>query len=156
MSISRLFLASIPKLLPFHSTSIPSSPHPTNFHSQQEVAFVFNNIHGYGYELFPGYNPFNSTPPTYYALSKYMSNAWASFIATGDPNNNGMLGTYGIESWPVYDVSVNASSGPETGSGLFMQFDANDTVGIARAFVDDYRGAGIAFLNTLWESQFGK
>lgn len=84
-----------------------------------------------------------------------MSNMWASFIATLDPNNHGMQED-GIETWPTYNVWVNASGGPATGSGQFYQFNANDTAGIGRAFIDDYRAAGIAFINTIWKTQLGR
>jgi carboxylesterase type B len=114
----------------------------------QEVAFVFNNINGLGYAA----NPFQGKPPSYYTLSKLMSAMWASFIHDGNPNNHGQIG---VPEWPAYE---NGPGGiPVSGMGGYGQtfvFQANGT----GSYVEDdtYRAQGIAAINSMWGSQFGK
>ena len=50
----------------------------------QEVAFVMDNVNGYGYE--PVGLPFMYKPQSYVDLASLMSRSWASFFATMDPN----------------------------------------------------------------------
>ncbi|KAJ9602718.1 hypothetical protein H2200_012912 [Cladophialophora chaetospira] len=57
----------------------------------QEVAFVFRNLLGQGYNNSVAVDPFEHKPATYGDLATIMSRMWASFIAEGDPNaGNGM------------------------------------------------------------------
>lgn len=52
----------------------------------QEVAFVFNNTQGLGYETVVSKNPFEGEPETFDELAVMMSGMWISFIVGGDPN----------------------------------------------------------------------
>lgn len=56
----------------------------------QEVAFVFHNVDGLGYDNVVAENPFEGMPETFNELADVMSRMWVSFIATTDPNNDGM------------------------------------------------------------------
>lgn len=105
----------------------------------QEVAFVFNNLQGLGYAV----NPFEGEPASFAALSKLMSCSWAAFVYDGNPNGHGQSG---IPEWPVYDNGIG-------GYGQDFVFDANVT---SHPEPDTYRGAAIAYMNTLWKTQFGK
>ena len=67
----------------------------SNGHSQEggathfmEVAFVFCNFEGLGYE--EG-NPFAGVPAYHEVLARKMARSWSSFIVRGDPNYNGEL-----------------------------------------------------------------
>jgi carboxylesterase type B len=114
----------------------------------QEVAFVFDNTEGLGYAE----NPFQGMPQSYLDLAELMSKMWVSFIATGDPNGHGLEGK---PEWPVY---MNGEGGKiESGQGGYGKdyvFHANDT----GPFVEDdtYRATGIAALNSMWGSVFGR
>lgn len=55
----------------------------------QEVAFVFNNVDGLGYDTAVAENPFEGMPGTFGELADTMSKMWVSFITTSDPNYNG-------------------------------------------------------------------
>ena len=55
----------------------------------QEVAFVFNNIQGVGYENAVAVNPFANEPETFPQLANIMSRMWVSFITDLDPNESG-------------------------------------------------------------------
>ena len=113
----------------------------------QEVAFVFDNTEGLGYAD----NPFQDAPRSHIDLAKHMSCMWASFIATLDPNYQGMQ----APEWPVY---VNGEGGdPVTGNGGYGKnyvFQANGTGSYAED--DTYRAAGIAALNRMWGDVLGR
>ncbi|KAH9932885.1 cholinesterase [Fomitopsis serialis] len=99
----------------------------------QEVAFVFDNTDGYGYDVSP--DPFAGVPESYFALAKLMSRSWASFIHDLDPNSFRASGAYveeGTPLWPAYDV----------GSPLDIVWDANVT-GLAWVEPDTFRAEGI-------------
>lgn len=120
---------------------IPAEFGSTHF---QEVAFVFDNIHGYGYVL-DAINPFTDEPPTYTRLAKIMSRMWVSFVVNLEPNKHGIAG---VPDWPAYDIS----------DGLGAQdvvFDANVTT-LAYPERDTFRAEGIAFINEIAASQFGR
>lgn len=114
----------------------------------QEVAFVFDNTEGLGYAA----NPFTGKPKEYFDLANLMSKMWVSFIATGDPNGHKVEGA---PEWPVY---MNGDGGKavtgQGGYGKDMVLHANGT----GPFVEDdtYRAAGIAALNSMWGSVFGR
>ena len=114
----------------------------------QEVAFVFNNINGLGYAE----NPFQGKPPSYYTLSKLMSCMWVSFIHDGNPNNHGQID---VPEWPEYR---NGNGGEAVsgfgGYGKTFVFQANGTGSYVED--DNYRAQGIAAMNSMWGSQFGK
>ncbi|KAJ3543415.1 hypothetical protein NM208_g3583 [Fusarium decemcellulare] len=69
-----------------------------------EVAFVFHNTNGGGYER----NPFAVTDPDvktkYIKLSELMSLMWISFVNTGSPNDHGVVGS--TVSWPRHDMKA--------------------------------------------------
>lgn len=101
----------------------------------QEVAFVFDNTQGLGYNAeHSSVNPFQGEPKSYKQLAKLMSSSWASFISDLTPN--GFDGRYAqAEEWPVYDVS-----NPQN-----IVFDANKTQ-LAYAEPDTWRQEGIAWI----------
>jgi triacylglycerol lipase len=55
----------------------------------QEVAFVFDNTQGLGYETVVAEDPFADEPATFDELAKIMSSMWVSFVVDGDPNHSG-------------------------------------------------------------------
>ncbi|WYZ39067.1 hypothetical protein EsH8_III_000981 [Colletotrichum jinshuiense] len=102
----------------------------------QEVAFVFNNTDGLGYETAVAENPFAGKPETFKELANIMSRMWVSFITTGDPNHNGATNV----TWPAYDVE-----NPEN-----MGFDVNVT-SLAVVQPDTYRTEQIEYqIQKLW------
>lgn len=138
--------------VPTYSYRFNAIPYPldsiTGVTHFQEVAFVFNNVQGLGYAQ----NPFQGKPPTYYALSKLMSCMWVSFVWGLDPNGHGQ---FGVPEWPGY---MNGGGGEATsgmgGYGKTFVFQANGT----GSYVEDdtYRAEGMAAINSMWGSQFGK
>ncbi|KAI4148807.1 MAG: hypothetical protein LQ340_004925 [Diploschistes diacapsis] len=55
----------------------------------QEVAFVFDNINGIGYNNSVAVDPFENEPTTLPQLADIMSRMWISFITQLNPNENG-------------------------------------------------------------------
>lgn len=116
----------------------------------QEVAFVFDNTGGLGYA--PNAKPFTNAPQSYYDLAELMSKMWVSFAVEGNPNG------HGVEGAPVWPVYVNGEGGKvESGMGGYgkaMVLQANGT----GSYVEDdtYRAAGMAALNGMWGSVFGR
>ncbi|KAL8340747.1 hypothetical protein RB601_006717 [Gaeumannomyces tritici] len=103
----------------------------------QEVAFVFNNTRGLGYDTAVATNPFAGAPPTFGALADVMSRMWVGFVVAGDPNAH--RGATGVR-WPRYD-----DERPEN-----MVFDVNAT-SLAYAEPDTYRTEQIEYLiKKLW------
>ncbi|WPG99140.1 Lipase 1 [Acrodontium crateriforme] len=97
----------------------------------QEVAFVFDNIEGYGYDAEHGtVNPFGGKPKSYANLAKLMSSSWASFIYDLDPNYHGRPA--GAPDWPRYTLDDPKN----------IVWDANVT-NLAFAEPDTWRKAGI-------------
>jgi carboxylesterase type B len=107
---------------------IPSYLGATHF---QEVAFVFNNTAGAGYDV----DPFPNTTVSFEKLARLMSRSWVGFVTLGNPNCHGFRG---VEEWPVF----NATSGG--GVGREFVFMVN---GSSHAEVDGRRGEAIAFLS---------
>ncbi|KAK3720393.1 hypothetical protein LTR37_003804 [Vermiconidia calcicola] len=101
----------------------------------QEVAFVFDNTMGLGYNAAHGtVNPFGGQPQSYRDLAKLMSSSWASFIYDLDPN--GFEGRYaGAEAWPAYNLE----------SPQEIVWDANET-SLAYVEPDTYRLEGIQWI----------
>ncbi|KAL4963463.1 Alpha/Beta hydrolase protein [Aspergillus stella-maris] len=96
-----------------------------------EVAFVFNNIEGWGYHYG---KPFDGLPESYKELSILVSSMWASFIHDLDPNS-------GIDQgedvyWEGYSVEEPVD----------LVFDANVT---SYNEPDTWRKEGIDFLNSI-------
>jgi carboxylesterase type B len=98
-----------------------------------EVAFVFNNTRGLGYDP----NPFQNAPPSFFSLALLMSRAWVSFITMSDPNNHGISG---VVEWPAY----NATGG---GAGRNLVFDTQAQGG-ALVEWDTWRGEGVAWIES--------
>lgn len=73
-----------------------------------------------------------------------MSRMWASFVHDGNPNGHGLKG---YQEWPAYDIV----SGGGVGQDYF--FDANTT---SHPEADSWRGEGIKYLNTLWQTNYGR
>ena len=98
----------------------------------QEVAFVFDNIDGYGYNAEHGtINPFYKKPQSYTELAKLMSCSWASFIH--DLNPNGFKGRWAsADAWPAYSLE-----NPQN-----IVWDANET-SLGYAEPDTWRKDGI-------------
>ncbi|EME45431.1 hypothetical protein DOTSEDRAFT_43773 [Dothistroma septosporum NZE10] len=104
----------------------------------QEVAFVFDNTQGLGYDAEHGtINPFTNRTKPYYELAELMSKSWASFIYDLDPNGwNGREGLgSGADLWPKYSLDR-----PQN-----IVFDANETA-LAVAEPDTFRAEGIKWI----------
>ncbi|KAJ4029722.1 hypothetical protein NW758_013281 [Fusarium oxysporum] len=100
----------------------------------QEVAFVFHNTNGDGYEP----NPFggNGTyPADAKAMSKTISTAWINFINDLDPNGNSGPELFNGNKWPTYELS----GGP---NGKGVVFNINGT----HIEVDDWRAGGMEWM----------
>ncbi|KAJ9137868.1 Carboxylic ester hydrolase [Pleurostoma richardsiae] len=106
----------------------------------QEVAFVFHNTEGLGYENAVAVNPFAGMPDTYPRLSKIMSRMWISFIAELDPNESGATCVY----WPQYTLD-----NPQN-----IVFDTNVT-SLAYLEPDIYRAEGIAYIGERLDTVYG-
>ncbi|KAJ8133121.1 hypothetical protein O1611_g501 [Lasiodiplodia mahajangana] len=117
---------------------IPPTTGSTHF---QEVAFVFHNIHGLGYENAVASNPFANVPESYFHVAKIMSRMWVSFIATLDPNQSGVTS----EIWPKYDAE----------DGHIMIFDTEDSK-LAFSVPDTDRAEAIEYLSYLYTTVFNK
>ncbi|KAH7491184.1 Lipase 1 [Phytophthora ramorum] len=98
----------------------------------QEVAFVFYNLDGNGYENAVSVNPFKSEPETFSQLARMMTRMWTSFIVDQTPNNNGVANV----TWPEYTLD-----NPQN-----IVFDVNVT-DLAYIEPDIYRAEAIAFIN---------
>lgn len=124
---------------------IPAETGVTHF---QEVAFVFYNLDGLGYDDAHGtVNPFEDEPGTYEQVSRLMSYAWASFFVDQNPNSwrDGPAGTEmpAVGPWPRYGG----------GNGTNFVFDANVT---SHTEVDDYRYGGMKFINDHAADVYGR
>ncbi|KPM38578.1 hypothetical protein AK830_g7987 [Neonectria ditissima] len=87
----------------------------------QEVAFVFRNVDGQGYEV----NPFAVTPlrkrRQYERLSQLMSRMWLSFANTGSPNHHGV--SWCETEWRPYSIEEPENMVFQTGSGCARERD---------------------------------
>ncbi|RLN53789.1 hypothetical protein BBJ29_004502 [Phytophthora kernoviae] len=99
----------------------------------QEVAFVFYNLDGNGYENAVSVNPFLNEPKTFLQLARMMTRMWASFIVDQTPNNNGVSAL----EWPEY-----TSDSPQN-----IVFDVNVTE-LAYIEPDIYRAEAIMYLHS--------
>ncbi|EGZ15179.1 hypothetical protein PHYSODRAFT_333452 [Phytophthora sojae] len=99
----------------------------------QEIAFVFYNLQGNGYENAVSVNPFLNEPETFAQLARLMTRSWASFIVDQTPNNNGVTAL----QWPEYTVDNRQN----------IVFDVNVTE-LAYIEPDLYRAEGIAYLHS--------
>ncbi len=105
----------------------------------QDVAFVFYNLNGDGYDAAhnstQGVNPFEGKPQSYKDLADLMSRSWVSFVHDLDPNSFRKEGTEfeNVPLWPQYG-----------GDAQQLLFDAD--VG-TRTETDNYRSDGIGLIN---------
>ncbi|KAJ9611134.1 hypothetical protein H2200_004317 [Cladophialophora chaetospira] len=107
----------------------------------QEVAFVFHNLEGLGYENAVAVDPFANKPRTYQQLVTIMSRMWVSFIVDGDPNTSNATSV----RWPVYTLE-----NPQN-----IVFDANAT-DLLYAEPDYYRAEGIQYITDRLVSVYGR
>ncbi len=120
----------------YRFNTIPAGiPWETGVTHFQEVAFVFDNIHGYGYNAeHSSVDPFQDKPKSYTQLAKLMSCSWASFIY--DQNPNGFKTRHSsAAAWPEY-----STSNPQN-----IVWDANVTA-LAYAEPDTFRSEGIQWI----------
>ncbi|EAW09931.1 uncharacterized protein ACLA_041490 [Aspergillus clavatus NRRL 1] len=98
-----------------HSTDVAFVEGSTHF---EEVAFVFHNIGGVGYDYG---KPFAGVPESYKQLSKLMASMWASFIHDLDPNSG--VGSSSVHWDPysrhepvdlLFDANVTSHMEPDT------------------------------------------
>jgi carboxylesterase type B len=120
---------------------IPACIGSTHF---QEVAFVFDNTNGEGYDTSPFANLTADDEKKFVDLANLMSRSWVSFIADGDPNNHGVEN---VTSWPAYNSTVGG------GLGVNMVYTVNGSSYIES---DSFRGEGIAFINDNALSVYGQ
>ena len=101
----------------------------------QEVAFVFDNTQGLGYDEEHGtVNPFQNKTKSFYDLADYMSKSWASFIYDLDPNYE-ITKPASAPIWPKYSL----------GQPQNIVWDANVTT-LAFLEADTFRSEGIRWI----------
>lgn len=114
----------------------------------QEVAFVFDNIHGEGYNTSVAVDPFANEPKTFDQLASMMSGCWISFVNTLNPNRHA-LGIDGVNlegvQWPVYTL-------PDPHN---IVFDVNVT-GNAYVEKDIYRAEAIHYMAANFDTIWGR
>ncbi|KAK6586967.1 hypothetical protein PZA11_000257 [Diplocarpon coronariae] len=64
----------------------------------KEIAFVFDDLKGWDYDV----SPWANRPASYTDLAHTVSTTWAAFVATLNPNVNGKVN--GITEWPLYSI----------------------------------------------------
>ncbi|KAL3659424.1 hypothetical protein V7S43_015695 [Phytophthora oleae] len=96
-----------------------------------EVAFVFYNLLGDGYNNSVATDPFLDEPESYKQLARLMTRMWASFIANQTPNQSGVTAL----EWPEYTLDD-----PQD-----IVFDANVT-DVAYIEPDTFRAEAIAHM----------
>ncbi|KUI64628.1 Lipase 2 [Cytospora mali] len=89
-----------------------------------ELAFVFHDVTGLGYNNSVATDPFAGQPETLKQLATIMSRMWVSFIVNGDPNYSGATDL----QWPKYTLDDPRN----------IVFDVNRT-GLAYIEPDVYR-----------------
>ncbi|KAF1983101.1 carboxylesterase family protein-like protein [Aulographum hederae CBS 113979] len=97
----------------------------------QEIAFVFLNLDGIGYEP-AAEPPFQNKTQSYRDLARLMDSSWISFVSSLDPND--WEGRGDVPPWPKYELDDPKN----------IVFDANVT-----SFVeaDTWRKEGIKLIN---------
>ncbi|KAF2167120.1 hypothetical protein M409DRAFT_66181 [Zasmidium cellare ATCC 36951] len=101
-----------------------------------EVAWVFDNVDGVGYEI----NPFGDVQ-RYRELAGLMGRMWVSFVWFSDPYWHGLSD---IPTWPKYEVA-----GAGVGSNFVFEGNRSSCVE-----VDDFRAAQIQYLIDVMPGQF--
>lgn len=105
----------------------------------QDVAFVFYNLNGTGYDAAhnstQGVNPFEGKPESYRNLADFISRSWVSFVHDLDPNSFRKYDTKFRNEplWPLYKDGAKQ-----------LLFDADNGT---RVEIDDYRAAAIKLIN---------
>ncbi|OAG38359.1 hypothetical protein AYO21_07479 [Fonsecaea monophora] len=131
----------------YHFNVVPNGvPPQTGATHFQEVAFVFRNLLGEGYNNSVAVDPFAGKPPSYDALATAMSRMWANFIASGDPNGPGGANASSSSiHWPAYTLAQ-----PQN-----IVFDTNAT---NLMYVEDdlYRAEGIQYMIDLFPTVYGR
>ncbi|KAK6379059.1 hypothetical protein LTS17_006763 [Exophiala oligosperma] len=126
----------------YHFNVVPNGVPPqigaTHF---QEVAFVFDNTAGQGYNNSVAVDPFANKPQSYDRLANIMTRMWSSFITDLDPNMNNATDVH----WPSYNLTT-----PQN-----IVFDTNDT-NLMYAEDDYYRAEGIAFISENFVDAYGR
>jgi carboxylesterase type B len=110
-------------------TGLPPSIGVTHF---QEVAWVFENTAGLGYDV----SPFAGQPQSYFDLATLMRSNWASFI--NDLNPNSWVESWSRKAtpeWPKYT----------TRSPKDIVFDAN-VPALTKSEADDWREKGMSLI----------
>lgn len=98
-----------------------------------DVAFIFNNLNGYGYSP----NPFEGMPDSYTQLSYLMAGSWASFVTDLNPNTwSGRGRNATTADWPVYTIDDPKN----------LVWDANVTTYVEQ---DTWRSEGIKLIQSL-------
>lgn len=91
-----------------------------------------------------------SSSSNYTQLSKLMTSMWASFVHDLDPNNHNQTG---VPQWPAYANGGSKASNVVGGYGENFLFQIDPP---SQPEPDTFRAEGIAYMNTLWASEFGK
>ncbi|KAH8900841.1 triacylglycerol lipase [Thozetella sp. PMI_491] len=103
----------------------------------RELAYVFGAANAASYSP----NPFQDMPASYYELSVLIQKMWVSFVNDLNPNAHGVKTQ---PTWPAYVAT--------DGYGQNFVFDANLTNYVE---LDTFRASGIAYLHSVWKSQYG-
>lgn len=99
-----------------------------------EVAWVFDNVNGYGYPEVGEPNPFQGKPRSYMDAAFLISASWASFVYDLDPNSwSGRRAD--TPAWPLYNHEK-----PQN-----MVWDVN-TTNLAYVEDDTWRQSGIQWI----------
>ncbi|PSR81083.1 carboxylesterase family protein [Coniella lustricola] len=102
----------------------------------REVAFVFDDTTGLGYNNSVSVDPYAGEPETFDQLAEMMSRMWVSFIVNQDPNEAQVSNV----TWPRYTLD-----NPQN-----LVFDVNVT-DLAYAEPDTYRAEGINYIiDNMW------
>ena len=122
-----------------------------------DVAFVFLNLDGYGYN---DYNPpqlvFDGLSESYKDLARLMNGDWIAFVHSGDPNSwkgrRSVAKTVGLKvpRWPAYKVGKGRCG--EIAPRVYV-YEGNATSFVEE---DTYRQAGIDLINSRNVDVFGR
>lgn len=114
---------------------VPNLPGSTHY---AEVAYVFYNLQRMAFA-----GGADAVPANYRTTAKAMSNMWVSFFTSHDPNEHGVPG---IVEWPRYD----------DGAGGYGQNFVFEVKRASNVEYDNWRAAGIAYLNAAFKTVYGK